>query len=84
MFSITLARACGLSRIRPEERSPTLVELSRQHSQSGGRKTSALSCVGFKKSYLFLTGSRITKLTFHEALMIPVFPDSVLAQHYGH
>lgn len=35
-YSITLARACGLSRIRPEERSPALVELRRQHSQSGG------------------------------------------------
>lgn len=39
--SVTLARACSLSRIGSEERSPTLVELSRQRGQSvGGKMTS--------------------------------------------
>lgn len=35
---VTLARACSLSRVGSEERSPPLVELGRQHGQSVGGK----------------------------------------------
>lgn len=38
VWRLTLTRACSLSRIWSEERSPTLVELSRQYGQSVGGK----------------------------------------------